>query len=256
MDEENLAAEEQRINSEALKREDENLPTESPAVEETPEETEQPEAEVATEAEGQEVETAESPKKGFQSRIKEVVKERDEWKGQAQSLQEKLAELTGSVEPSGPAPSFTPQVEPGSEITPEQYQQDVARAADGLVQLRIKQSEAINRINNEAKDVLRANPVLDPKSENFDRELSETVTEAVEAYVRSNPYTASVSKFVDKLMKPYNRAVTKEVGKVTENIAKQVSETALRPTSVRKPEKAASEKSIAELEEELGVIQA
>jgi hypothetical protein len=55
-------------------------------------------------------------------------------------------------------------------------------------------------------------------------------------------------------MKPYKAAITREVGQATENIAKQVSETALRPTSVRKPEKAAGDKTLAELEQELGIV--
>jgi hypothetical protein len=57
-------------------------------------------------------------------------------------------------------------------------------------------------------------------------------------------------------MKPYLRAVNKEVGQATENIAKQVSESALRPTSIRKEEKATADKTVEELEQELGVVQA
>ena len=56
-------------------------------------------------------------------------------------------------------------------------------------------------------------------------------------------------------MKPYNRAVAKEVGKVTENIAKQVSETALRPTQIATSEKKFEELSIKEMEKQLGVVQ-
>jgi len=95
---------------------------------------------------------------------------------------------------------------------------------------------------------------LDPDSDNFDQELSDVITEATEAYVKANPYTASVKKFVAKLMKPYKGAVEKEVGQASEQIAKQASQAALRPTSVRKPEKSAAEKSIAELEDELGLV--
>lgn len=236
-----------------------NTQEESPTTEQPTEEA----AEVAEpEASGttdQAAETEERPnKKGFQSRVKELVKERDEAKEQAQSLAQRLEELTGEVSPTGQEiPQYTPQYEPGSEVTPEQYQQDVTRTADSLVQLRLKQSEAVNRINNESRDAIRKYPELDPDDkEHFNRELSDSITEATEHYVKSNPYSASVTKFVDKLMTPYKRAVSKEVGQATENIAKQVSSAALRPTSVKSGEKTASEKSIAELEAELGVVQA
>jgi hypothetical protein len=227
---------------------------ESPTTEEPTEEVEEtvePEASGTTE---EPTETEEKPKKGFQSRVKELVKERDEAKEQAQSLAQRLEELTGSVEPI--QGQYTPQYEPGTEVTPEQYQQDVTRTADSLVQLRLKQSEAVNRINNESRDAIRKYPELDPDSESFNKELSDSITEAVEAHVKVNPYSASVSTIVDKLMKPYKGAVSKEVGQATENIAKQVSETALRPTSVKSGEKTAKEKSIAELEQELGIVQA
>lgn len=57
------------------------------------------------------------------------------------------------------------------------------------------------------------------------------------------------------LMKPYKRAVTKEVGRVSENLAKQVSQAATRPTSIHKSDKPLEEKSIQELERELGIVQ-
>ncbi|MBM3120116.1 MAG: hypothetical protein FJ006_11345 [Chloroflexi bacterium] len=205
--------------------------------------------------EGEEAGTGEVPKKGYTQRVRELVKEREEAKAEAQSLKDRLAELTGSVEPQeGFLPPYQPQVEPGTEISPEQYQTDVLKTADGLVTLKLKQFEAINRINDEAVEALKVYPALDPESESFNRELSDSVTEAVEAHVKANPYSASVKKFVDKLMKPYEKAVTKEVGQVTEKLAKQVSETALRPTSVKQGEKPDSEKTIAELENELGVV--
>jgi len=136
-------------------------------------------------------------------------------------------------------------------------EQKILQTADALTTLKQKQMDAINRINNEAAETLKAYPELDPESEHFNPELSETVTEATEAYVRANPYTASVKKFVNKLMKPYKEAVTKQVGKETENLARQVSESALRPTSViKKGEKKPEDMTPEELEEKLGIVQA
>ena len=103
---------------------------------------------------------------------------------------------------------------------------------------------------------MRLYPELDPESDSFDKELSESVTEATLAYVKSEPYTASPKKFVDKMMKPYRRAVTKEVGKASENIARQVSQAAQRPTSVSTGgKKSDNELSIKELEDKYGIVQ-
>lgn len=217
--------------------------------------------------EAEETESEESKKSRASQRIRELNARAKEAEAKAQSLAEKLQALTGQAPEAGTQPVQPtvdePIIKPGEEIDGIELDKrlrareaNVLQRADALVTLRNKQNDAINRINSEALQAVTAYPELDPDSENFNRELSETVTEAVEAYVKADPYNASVKKFVAKLMKPYKSAVAKEVGQATENIAKQVSETALRPTSIRKPEKAAKDKTIAELEAELGVVQA
>ena len=225
------------------------------------EEVEEPKVEVTAETAGETIETVESPKKGAEARIRELnarakkaEAETEVEKEKAASLAKRIEELTGSVEPQMEYPSFTPQVEPGEEITPEQYEIDIMRKADALVQLRWKQKESLDRINLGAQSAIKTYPQLDPESESFDRELSDSVTEAVEGYISKNIYNADVKKFVYKLMKPYNRAVTKEVGKVSETIAKQASETALRPTSVKSIDEDDSNLSISELEKKYGVV--
>lgn len=255
MDEENVA-----LNDTG----EENTPDTAPVSEETTGEVEETKAEPTGETEVETTETEESSKKGYSQRVRELVKEKNEAKAQAQSLAEKLAELTGSVEPKVDYQPYNPQeplIAPGEEIDVNELnrrqtvrEQKILQQADAMAQLRSKQSEAITRINNEANESVRAYPQLDPTNEAFDKELSDTVTEAAEGYINKNPYTANVKKFVDRLMKPYNRAVTKEVGKATENIAKQVSETALRPTSIPTGEKKFEELSIEEMEKQLGTV--
>jgi hypothetical protein len=218
----------------------ETQPEEAPSTEEvTKEETE--------------TKTEEASKKGASARIRELNARTKAAEEKAKSLEEQLAELTrptGTQEPEAP---YTPQVEPGQEYEPDQYRQDVLKTADAMVNLRIKQSEAVNRINLEAQQVIRRYPELDPDSDQFDRELSDSVTETVMTVVKASPYTASPKNIVERMMRPYQRAVAKEVGKATENIAKQVSGAATRPTAVStKGGKSDSEKSIAELESELG----
>lgn len=237
----------------------------SPAEEENPteeviepEEATEPTGEV--EAEGDLAETDEDPKKGLNSRVRELNAKKkeaearaEEAETKAQSLAEKLGELTGSVEPRDSKP-YDPQIEPGAEVSQDQYKQDVMRTADSIVQLRMKQQDIVNKVNNEARDSLVKHPELDPDSDSFDRDLSESVTEAVEAHVRlsSNP---SVSKVVDKLMKPYKGAVAKEVAEESEGLAKQASQTAVKPTSVSKVDKTFGDMTEAEMEKELGIVQ-
>lgn len=226
-------------------------------------EVETPETEPTGEVEsGESTETEDAPRKGASSRIRELNAEKKSAEKramtaeeEASSLKAKIAELTGSVEPTVPQAPTIPQIEPGQEYSPEQYKQHVLQAADALVTLKVKQNNAVTRIQNETAQVLQAYPQLDPENEAFDKDLSDSITEATINYIQQNPYTASPKAFVGKMMKPYQRSVVKEVGKVTENLAKQVSEAATRPTSVStKGEKPDSELTIAELEKKYGVI--
>lgn len=231
--------------------------SEEKVAEEANEQETQVESTEETETQSEGAETTEvAPKKGYQARVQELANKARAAEERAKSLEERIAELTGSVEPQADFQPYVPQVEAGSEVSPEQYRQDVTRTADAIVTLKLKQSEAVQKINSESAEVMRIYPELDPDSDSFNKELSESITEAVEAHVKASPYTASVKKFVEKLMKPYKGAVEKEVGKATENIAKQVSEAALKPTSIRKPEKSLSEMTKEELEAKLGIVQA
>ena len=247
--------------------EENNLDATPAAEEEASEETLETETESAEEVTEEKEETGDSSKKkGYSQRVRQLNSRAKEAEAKAQSLEEKLAELTAPVESQiGQTQSQSPQnepiVKPGEEIDATELdrrikarEQNIIQQADARSQLRTKQSEAVTRINNEANEVLKIHPELDPESESFDQELSESVTEATEAYVRNNPYSASVKNFVAKQMKPYQRAVAKEVGKVTENVAKQASETALRPTSVKSGGKKFEEKTLEEMEKELGIV--
>lgn len=242
----------------------ENNETESPTVEEEATgDAEDVEAEADTESD----ETEGEPKKGFSSRVRELNARAKKAEAEAESLAEKLAALTGSTDNVG---TYSPQtasddpiVMPGEEIDALELdrrlrnrEERILQRADALSTLRSKQNDAVNRINSEASQVMRKYPELDPDHENFNKELSDAITEAAEAHVKGAPYTASVINFVDKMMRPYKGAVSKGVGDMTKTVAKQVSEAALRPTSVRKQERPAAEKSIAELEAELGMLQA
>ncbi len=112
-------------------------PTESSSVE-TTEETPQAGAEPAgqTETPNEDVETGEGPKKGAQQRIRELNQAKKDAEAKAQGLEQKLAAITGGSTPRGG--QNVPQIQPGQEVTPEQYRQHVISQADALVNRRMQ----------------------------------------------------------------------------------------------------------------------
>lgn len=237
--------------------------TESPTVEPNeslPEENPEAEAPSTDEAETEEVQeendapSSRPSKKSAEYRIRELDRKAKDAEERARSLAEQVAELTGGVPSYGEMPQYSPQVQPGTEVTPEQYQADVARVANSVVELRLRQQQMIDRINRESSETIAKYTQLNPESDRFDKDLSESVSKATLAFVKANP-TGSVKEFVDSLMKPYLRSVTKEVESSKETLARQVSQAAQRPTAIQKTEKSAEEMSISELEAKLGVVQ-
>lgn len=251
---------------EALKADESQIDAESPVAEESEEvveqQVEEPIEETTTEelpveSEGEEVEetlteeesTEGTPKeegrKTAQSRIRDLVAEKKEAEAKAESLADQVKRMTA------PQPqSWTPPVDENrTELTVE----EVLQRADALTQLRLAQQDNLHRVNNEALEAIKAYPELDPESESFDPELSESISQATMASIRSNP-TAPVRKFVDSLMRPYKRAVEKQASGQAETLTKQASQTAMRPTQVQEQEKPFSELSIEEMEQKLGEV--
>ena len=218
---------------------------EEQTAEETPVESTEPASTEETPVE--ETDQKEEPKKGASTRIRELA-------GEVKSLKQRLSEVTGNGEIPTQLPQ--PQIDLDSEVTQDQYRQHILQQADSIVQLRMKQSEAISRIDKESSDVMREYPQLDPENDQFDKELSETISDAIEAQVKLNPYSTSVKKIADKLMKPLIKAISNGVSQEKEIITRQVSESALRPTAIKQQDKTAQDMTKEELEAKLGIIQA
>jgi len=260
---------------EALKADvDENNITESPADESNLSKTEEVVPEEAT-AET-EVEPEAEDKRSAQHRIRELAEEKNKYKEEAEvyketakSLSQRLEELTGR-QPNEQETQFVPPQEieepeplfkPGeTEVFPEELEkrirardEEIWRKTQAYIDLQSARERNLERINREAQDSVGKYSHLDPRSENFDKDLSDTVYTAVESYVRANP-TGSVKKFVDNMMKPYLRSVEKTVGEQKEAITKQASETALRPTHIAQGEKKFEDMTLAEMEKVLGGV--
>jgi hypothetical protein len=169
--------------------------------------------------------------------------------------------MTANVKPGENLPylePLTPIVNPGEEITVDELnkrqnarEQELMKRSAQISSLQAQQIATIDRINREAKESLSKHPELDPNSDDFDQELSDTLTEAAEAYVRSNPQK-SLSDFVDKQMKLHNRAVRREEKAEEKEIAKQSSQSAHRPSTAKAEDKKFEDLSIEEMESRLG----
>jgi hypothetical protein len=236
---------------EALKADESVIEEESPTSEESEEVIETPE-ESPTETEGEKTESTEevevSPKeegrKTAQSRIRDLVAEKKAVEAKAESLAEQVQKLTQiNTQP------YVPQPTEETELTVE----EVLRRADALTQIRLAQQQNVMRVNNEALEAIKAYPELDPESDNFDSELSESISQATLAKINFEPATP-LRKFVDSLMRPYRRSLDKQASDQKETITKQVSEQAMRPTQVQEQEKPFSELTKAEMEQKLGVV--
>ena len=206
--------------------------------------------------------TEEESKKGYSARVRELNQRAKEAEAQAQSLSEKLAEITRGVPDGAPQmptnQPLPPIVKEGEELTYEeinrrqlQRDEEILKRATQVNSLQTQQALAIERINREARDLTRKYAELDPKSDTFDRELSDTLTEAAEAYVRANPHK-SLEDFVDKQMKLHKRAVTKEAESEQAEVSKQQGQTGIRPSTTKPVEKKFEDLTIEEMEARLG----
>lgn len=208
-------------------------------------------------------ETQESPKKkGAEKRIREL-------NDKVHSLTDKIAELTKPNRPNEQQlPQFMPQIDQrplvgaDESIDGEELERrlrareaEIIRRSDAMAEIRSNQAITIDRINRETEEVEKKYSELNPDSDSFDQELSDTIYEAVEAKVKAEPST-SVKKFVDRQMKLYRRGVSKEAEEEAEAVRKQANQTAVKPSQAKPIEKDFSELSLAEMEAKLGVVDA
>ena len=133
----------------------------------------------------------------------------------------------------------------------EEREKELMKRQSQISYLQSQQALAIERINREAKESVKKYPEIDPESESFDPELSETLTEAAEAYVRANPQK-SLGEFVDKQMRLHKRAVTKEEKAEQEAVAEQAEKSAVRPSPAKPEDKKFEDLSVEEMEDKLG----
>jgi len=236
---------EQALNTPA----EETAETASPAEEQTTEETLESTQEI--------VEEEIPKKKGAKSRIRELS-------GEIHSLKDRIAELTTPVGSSGSQYSqqqpqeSKPLVGPGEEIDGaelerrmQEREQRIMQQANQMVDFKNQQARVIERINRETVEVVNKHKELDPDSDLFDQELSDAIYESVEAKVKSDP-TASVTKFVEKQMKLYKRAASREEAGERAEVHKQSVQSAIKPSQNRPSDIKFEDLSVEEMRNKLG----
>lgn len=210
-----------------------NTPQVSPTEETTPDVAPESSPEEVVMEETSEVsneapEQSDRAKNRFQD-LANKVKEKD---AELNSLREQL----GKNKPGDFLDEDTPSYEPASdkEITFEDYQKHVMSAADNLVKQRMKQYvEQSERIQNFEKGVNALEskyPELNPDSENYDDNLSDTITKLYQKSSKANP-DLNVVDFVDSVMNLRTSGMKKGQETASAALAKQEASQAVTPSS-------------------------
>lgn len=225
----------------------------SPAVEEqTSENTEVQE----TESQESEVQ-AEETKESVEPERKPTRAER-----RIRQLSEQLKQERESHQqpPQYQQPQY-PQVDPGAELTPEQYQQHVVQAADTIAAARVReqmeQYQAQSNLDKDIETLPTLYPELDEESDSFDPVVYDRVVERFkrEAFNngRLNP-NARLADVAKDYIEVARAAAERSNASIKQNIEKTVDESAVKPNATARPEKSPSDMSIEEMEEKFGIV--
>lgn len=184
--------------------------------------------------------------KGAEKRIHQLV-------DKVKTLEQQLSEYTGEAEVDTQQGGYLDYNQIGQQNDQGERELTITDL-QAITRLEIEREKTINRINQESKEAMTDYPELNPDDERFDPELSEIVTDSVLHKIQANP-RQSVKALVQKYMKPYRKSVENAADGMRQELAKQVSDTALRPTgTVSKSEKSVDEMSIEEIEAKFGTV--
>lgn len=129
---------------------------------------------------------------------------------------------------------YQPQVQPGQDITPDQYRADVTRTADDITKLRINQFQqqmAIERAFDKTVDQLeREYPALNPDAEGYNEVISEKVAKLYQQTAGKAKNPQLLKTIVDSVMDLSNQARTEGQRAVTNQLIRQEGEAAISPT--------------------------
>lgn len=259
-------SDEQEIEAQTSTGGEETAVTETPAVEEqTPTEPQEESEETSASTEQTEEESTgeeEQPvtnKRSAEGRIKQLVGERDSLKKQLESYTENSRYV--SANDFSQEQQDMLDVNPGEELTVEEYKKRLQQAeergasrAQSLVQLEMARQRRLDQIDRDIHKVEDDFPQLNPDSDDYDPDLSKAVTKALKQMV-NNDINTDVYKEVEGFMKPYQRARKSISAEEKKEAAKQIAESASRPSSPSVPKSGQEgKKTWKDIEKEVGIV--
>lgn len=189
----------------------------------------------------------EQKRAGMQSLAKEVGLPKPPWKNdQSKPIVPKL------------------EVQPGTEITQEQYQQHVSEAAKKIAaaeieayklqaQEEIEKQQKIVQLDESMNYIKQRYPELDPEHPNYSQEADEMIGQIVASMGQVDP--AGIKQRVDQIMALRGQSVQVGQAQATQTLAKQMAESAVIPnSSIREQSASLDDISLDKLEQKLGVV--
>ena len=224
-------------------------PSESSSVEESkPEEV----AEVKPEGEEESTEVN-SQSERAQSRQQELANKVREKAEEVESLRAQLEQYKASVQPpTGPEAIRPPltDVQGDVELTIEDYNRDIMRAADQLVTLRLSQQaqaqERMRKLDEGLRVVENKYAELNPDSDKFDPDLSAKVTELYSKAAKANP-DVDIRDFAETVMEIRNKGETEGKLNASKSLADQAATGAVAPSGDTTDRKTSEEDLISKI---------
>lgn len=177
-------------------------------------------------------------------RIGEFINKLETKDRELSALQEELNRIKGVTAPQPPGninsgfglpPWEVPQAQPGSEITPEQYQQDVVGAANTLTDIKLRQfTQNLARVDGFKDDlhyVEAKYDVLNPdKPDAYDKSAAKKITELYQKASAGDP-SLRLKDFVDNIMSFRQEGRNEGMKEITPKVLRQQAEGAIPPST-------------------------
>lgn len=138
-------------------------------------------------------------------------------------------------------PWYQPKVEPGQEVTPDQYKADVARTAQEISRLEIakfkqeqaqikEQGKKVETFSKTASAIETKYPELNPDSDRFNPNLSEKVSKLYEKASGKQPNAELLQQIVETVMEASEQAKVEGETTVTGKLVDRAAQAAITPT--------------------------
>lgn len=191
----------------------------------------------------EEPETELSPR--GKKRFNEIIEKRKEAEARANQLQAERDSLYQTIEAlkqqgytQRQAEEISEQVDTEGfvEKTPQEYQADIARQAEIIVDRKLRQKDmeqqsarAAEYFQEDLKFVEKEYPLLNPDTENYDAKLETFIGNYYKNLLKENPMTR-LKDVVKEVMELREQAVAEGKERTVKKVAKQASQQAIAPS--------------------------